>query len=256
MLTRDMEAAFVDSDTPSAATRVMLAGGAPLVQTGLEAVLTQDAGLQLVDKVLDAGEGMTRAQQMACDVLVLYVDRPQVELSPIVERLATEPAGASPGARTQVLVLTEDESRDALLTALRLGVRGYGIVTELPLDALCAGIRRLPRGEVWLCPLALRHLVATAVGGELGPGADSRRPRPRGHGPLSEREVEVLHLAAQQAGEETIAEALHISRSTVKTYLRRICEKLDAPSRADAIRQAIACGLIPDRRRTPRQSPA
>jgi DNA-binding NarL/FixJ family response regulator len=76
-------------------------------------------------------------------------------------------------------------------------------------------------------------------------GAGLRRDPP----PLSKRELAVLRRFADGANEQAIADELTISRNTVKTYLHRICEKLEATSRSDAMRIAFLHGLIPDRRR-------
>jgi NarL family two-component system response regulator YdfI len=100
-------------------------------------------------------------------------------------------------------------------------------------------------------------VVAAAAGAaaERAPGAGPPAPvrsSHDGYGPLSEREAAVLRLIAAGTREERAAQELHLSRNTVKTYLRRVCAKLDAPSRAAAIRVAIERGLIPDRRRAAR----
>lgn len=69
-------------------------------------------------------------------------------------------------------------------------------------------------------------------------------PRARGHGGLSAREVEVLRLAAEGLTDGQIAARLSISRRTVGQHLSSIYTRLDVPSRAAAVRVALARGVI------------
>ncbi|MEU0036333.1 helix-turn-helix transcriptional regulator [Streptomyces sp. NPDC006333] len=68
-------------------------------------------------------------------------------------------------------------------------------------------------------------------------------PGPERESPLSQRERQVLaHIAAGFTHLQT-SRRLHISQSSVETYLQRIRLKLDVPTRAHLIRAAIELGL-------------
>jgi DNA-binding CsgD family transcriptional regulator len=73
-------------------------------------------------------------------------------------------------------------------------------------------------------------------------------PRPQAPAPASEaltaREIEVLHLLAQDLSNPQIAERLVVSRRTVDAHLRSIYDKLGVKSRDAAIRVAREQGLI------------
>jgi ATP/maltotriose-dependent transcriptional regulator MalT len=83
----------------------------------------------------------------------------------------------------------------------------------------------------------------TAIGRELGRFL-SRRRAELGPRPLTEREIEVLRLAAAGQSGPRIAEQLVLSHSTVRTHFEHIYEKLGVGDRAAAVAQALRTGLI------------
>jgi DNA-binding CsgD family transcriptional regulator len=95
--------------------------------------------------------------------------------------------------------------------------------------------RRVPSAEL------VRTL--TAIGRELGRFLSLRRAE-LGPQPLSERELEVLRLAAEGVSGPAIAERLFVSPFTVKTHFEHIYEKLGVGDRAAAVAQALRTGLI------------
>ncbi len=64
--------------------------------------------------------------------------------------------------------------------------------------------------------------------------------------PLSERELEVLHLLAQGNSNQEIAEVLVIALDTVKRHVTHIFEKLGVHNRVQAVARARALGLLFD----------
>jgi PAS domain S-box-containing protein len=83
----------------------------------------------------------------------------------------------------------------------------------------------------------------TAIGRELGRFL-SRRWAEIGPRPLSEREIEVLRLAAEGVSGPGIAERLVLSPATVKTHFEHIYEKLGVGDRTAAVAQAMRTGVI------------
>ncbi|MDQ1348341.1 MAG: hypothetical protein QG573_1715 [Acidobacteriota bacterium] len=61
---------------------------------------------------------------------------------------------------------------------------------------------------------------------------------------LSDRELEILRFLARGSTTRSVADQLHISRSTVNNHVQHILQKLDAHTRLEAIRRAELAGLI------------
>lgn len=219
---------------------VALAGGSPLLQSGILTSLRPERRITVRTCSVDVDDAAAKARQLGCDVFILYADEPLSAANRAAERLRE---GSRP---TRVIVLTQSQNSFEMLATLRTGVLGYGILGSLRPEDVCAGVIAVARGGSWLCPVATRQLVDIAL---QQPAPVTALPLPKGSDvDLSERELQVLRLLALDKGEQEISEALAISRNTVKTYIRRICEKFDVGSRSEAIRFAIQHGIIPDRR--------
>lgn len=216
--------------------RIVLAGGAPLLQAGIAAALAGDDRLKVIAQVPNVQEVGGFLTGDGCDVVVLNTEAPCVEAATLMARRRE----CDGGCLARVLVLTDQDSTEELLITLHLGVEGYAVRRSLWPEDIRSALFTLKRGLPWLCPLATRQLVAMAVTLAGGTPVGCTRP-----GLLSHREAEVLGLAAMGAGEEEIAQRLYLSRSTVKTYLRRIREKLQVTSRSEAVRLGYQRGLIP-----------
>jgi DNA-binding NarL/FixJ family response regulator len=217
--------------------RVAVAGGVPLIRAGIVAAMALDDRLRLVDQDVDVEHAGDLLRRKACDVLVLNTESPHTEVGAVLNGSAGDPQ------RPKVLVLTDVESQRELLGTLQKGVEGYGIRSCLLEDDIRSGILAVGRGLTWTCPLTTRSLVQLAV--DDAADAAVAAARAGRQGPLSVREVEVLRCAASGEGEEQIAKTLYLSRNTVKTYLRRIREKLHVTTRGEAVLRGYERGLIP-----------
>ncbi|WP_427870208.1 helix-turn-helix domain-containing protein [Leucobacter luti] len=126
---------------------------------------------------------------------------------------------------------------------LTLGRRDQALETLHTLESIAGG----SRGEdVPFLASEVHELATTAVPKWEGLEAPMKPVRPNLElpVPLTSREREVLHLLASGASRTEIAERLFISMNTLKTHLRGVYRKLDAPNRATAILRAERAGLL------------
>jgi len=127
----------------------------------------------------------------------------------------------------QVIMLTVFEDSDRIFGALRAGASGYLLKRILPAELLQA-VRFVQSGGA-----AMTSVIARRITEEF------MRPTLAGQSPgeyeiLSTRENEVLKKLAQGALVKEIADQLGVSFGTVRTYIRRIYEKLHVRSRSQA----------------------
>ncbi|MEU3026712.1 DNA-binding response regulator [Streptomyces incarnatus] len=131
---------------------------------------------------------------------------------------------------TTPMVLTTYETDQDILRAIEAGASGYLLKDIVP-DALARAVRAAARGETVLAEPAQHTLL-------------NRVRNPQAAPALSPQEVAVLRHAAQGRTNAAIGAALHISETTVKTYLSRAYEKLGCGDRTSAVRVAVQRGLI------------
>jgi len=203
--------------------RVLIANDHALVRTGLNTILGAEPDIKIVGEARDGFEVINKSLELKPDVILMDIFMPGCTG---IEAMVTIKE-SFPSAK--VLILTISDHDEDLFKALRFGAQGY-LLKGASISEVVDAIRRTAAGEVMLSPRAVARLVAEfrykeeAAGVELG---------------LSARETEVLRLVGEGLTNTEIAKRLFIGESTVRTYLRRILEKLHLRNRIEAATYAV-----------------
>ena len=114
-----------------------------------------------------------------------------------------------------------------------------------------AGLARLAGArDAGVLPAALQAFERGAPGSRAAPapgrraGTASRTPARDGVDELSSREAEVLRGLAGAGSLREVADALFISRNTIKTHTRALYAKLGVGTREEAVRRGRELGLV------------
>lgn len=126
---------------------------------------------------------------------------------------------------TQFIMLTVYEDADHIFDALAAGATGY-LLKRTRREELLTALREVHAGGSPMSSNIARKIVQSFQRGS---------PKPNQAEGLSPRESEVLALLARGYLYKEVADMIGISLPTVKTYIRRICEKLHVHSRAEAV---------------------
>lgn len=126
---------------------------------------------------------------------------------------------------TQFVMLTVYEDANHIFDALAAGATGY-LLKRTAREALITALREVHAGGSPMSGNIARMVVQSL---QAGP------PKGSAAEGLSPRENEVLALLARGYLYKEVSDAIGISLPTVKTYIRRICEKLHVHSRAQAV---------------------
>jgi two-component system response regulator DesR len=198
--------------------RVVIAEDQAMVAGALAALLGIEADLDVVGTARNGREALDLVRTLAPDVLLTDIEMPGMtglELAAAVRAEARPP---------RVVILTTFARPGYLRRALDAGVSGY-ILKDAPSKHLADAIRRV-------------HAGGRAVDPELASEAWSESD------PLTDRERQVLRLAADGCSGAQIADELHLSEGTVRNYLSEAISKVGGRNRADAARIARAKGWL------------
>ena len=205
---------------PDELVRVLIAGGGSFFRGIVAAVISQARDLEVVASMPGPPKIVPAAQELRPDAVLLGDMAPNGDLVSIIGSIHAELPSCG------IVLITETKRIGDLRKAVAAGAVGYP-VDEIGPRELIDVLRRAGRGAL----TADDSLAPTAVG--------SLR-----NCPLTEREVEVLRLAAEGASSAEIASRLCLSSRTVRNHVSRIMGKVGARNRIDAIRIAAEAGWI------------
>ncbi|MFG3341408.1 response regulator [Glycomyces sp. NPDC048151] len=212
----------------TAPLRIALIDDEALIRTGFAAIIGAEPDLEVVAQGADGIDALAIARSGKADVLLMDVRMPTVDGIQATERIVAELA-----APPKILVVTTFDNDDYVWQALRAGADGF-LLKRTRVEDLLAAVRLVARTDALLFPEAVRRLASAAP----------TRKAPKGIGDLSEREREVLVLAAKGLSNQEIAAELFLGRETVKTHLSGVYTKLGVRDRTQAVIAAYEGGLV------------
>lgn len=209
--------------------RVLIADDQAITRTGLQHLLAEDAGIEVVGAARTGGEAVALAAELQPDVILMDLRMPELNGIEATRQIYR----ASP--RVGILVLTVFEDDASVFPAIRAGARGY-LLKHTEQDELLRAIRTVAQGGAIFSPG-----IAQRVLGYL-----NVPPPAAGRGVfdgLLPREREILEGIARGQTNGEIAEQLSLSPKTVSNYISNILLKVHATDRAKLMLMALDAGL-------------
>jgi DNA-binding NarL/FixJ family response regulator len=204
-----------------------------ITRLGLRLVLEQNADVEIVGEADDGQVGVTKALELAPDVVLMDVGLPTIDGIEATRQIK----GANPNIR--VIMLTTHDHADDVFAALTAGADGY-CLKETKADAIVSAMRLVMEGVVSLDSRIARALLTHV---QLGENAKQTPVKDEKFG-LSPRELEILKLLMDGCSNLQMADRLIISPETVKTHMRHIMEKLMVSDRTQAAVKAMRAGIF------------
>ncbi len=210
--------------------RVILADDHPSVRAGIRLFLERDPGIEVLAECDDGLEALNLVRRLQPDVAVVDLQMPGLGGLDVIKQARQE------DLKSGFIVLTAYDDDPYVFAALRAGAKGYLLKTAGP-EELGRAIRMVHAGHPALDPGVagrVMDMIGVAAGG-TGLAEPER---------LSERELEVLRLAAQGLTNRGIGHELGISERTVHSHLMNVFTKLHVSSRTEAAMKATRLGWI------------
>ncbi len=212
-------------------TKILLADDHPMLRQGIRELLERQSDFEVVAEAGDGDEAVRLASELKPHVVIMDIGMPKLSgLEATKQIKARHPA-------TAVLVLTIHDEDEYITGLLEAGAAGYLLKSAYG-EELVNAIRSIRTGELVLHPV---------VGQKLLKRMASLQPRPiklESVEQLTNREIDVLKLAAKGMSNGDIAVELGIGLRTVKGHLVSIFSKMRVGSRTEAVLQALKRGWI------------
>jgi NarL family two-component system response regulator LiaR len=211
--------------------RVLIADDHALLRESMRAVVNGQDDMEVVGEACDGEEAVSLSSDLKPDIAVLDIVMPRlngIEASKEIKKVSPS---------TAILILTAYDDVQYVMGLLEAGAAGYLLKSARGHD-VAAAIRAVRAGESVLHPTIITKLLTRGRGAAPG-GAG-----PKSKESLSDREFEVLRLAATGMSNKEIAEKLSVTVRTVKAHLSNIFAKMNVASRTEAILMAVREGWL------------
>jgi len=211
--------------------RVVLVDDHALLREGMRRLLEQEPDLAVVGEAADGTEAVAVVKELMPDVVLMDVVMPGISGVEATKQIKQS------CPQTAVLILSAYDDDRYILGLLEAGVAGYLLKSSRGREVVQA-IRAARTGDAVLHPSVTARLLAHIT---HSPAADAGAG---GAEHLTERELEVLRLAAAGLGNKEIAHELELSLPTIKAHLVNVFNKMGVGSRTEAVLHALRRGWI------------
>lgn len=210
--------------------RVMITDDHLIVREGLRLILETANDIEVVGEAVDGAECLQLVPSLNPDVILMDLQMPRMDGITTIGHLRKD------FPELAIVILTTYNEDDLMIRGLQAGARGY-LLKDSSRENLLDAIHAAARGETLLKPEILARVLApqSAPKPVLSTQTDST---------LTERELEVLQLAAKGERNKEMAYKLGITERTVKAHLQSIYQKFGVASRAAAVAVAAGKGLL------------
>ena len=194
--------------------RIIIADDHSVVRQGLRMFLGLDPDLEVVGEAVNGAEAVERAAALLPDVVLMDL------IMPVMSGLEATAEIRRRGLPTQVIVVTSVIEEAAVTAVIKAGAIGY-LLKDTEADELRRAIKAAAAGRAQLSPQIAARLLAETQSGS----ADT----------LTDRENEVLRLAAEGLSDQEIALRLLVSEPVVHSHVAGIVEKLRLANQSQAL---------------------
>jgi len=210
---------------------ILLAEDHVVVRESIRKSLEAQAQFNVVGEASDGEEAVRLALKLQPDVIIMDISMPKLNGIEATKQIkAMQPTST-------ILILTAYDYDQYIFPLLSAGAAGY-LLKDISSRELIEAIQTVHRGESVLHPLVARKVL-------------ERFSTYRGDTPgeqrtdiLTDREMDVLKMAARGKSNSSIAEEMHLSIHTIESHLGAFFNKLGVGSRTEAVIQAIKRGWL------------
>lgn len=214
-------------------TKLVLVDDHKVFLQGMEALLSRSEEFEVLETFTDGLELMRfLVEGNPPDVLLLDIEMKSISGVEVAENVLKQ----YPSVR--VIMLSTYFNEDFISHLMESGISGY-LLKSTGFPELKEAINKVAEGSFAFSPEVMEVIVKG-----FGPKERRANPGDSDSSPLTDREVELIRLIANELTMKEIAGKLFLSEHTVKTHRKNIMAKMDVKNTAGMIKKAFILGLI------------
>ncbi|MGP4081493.1 response regulator [Pseudalkalibacillus sp. R45] len=198
--------------------KILVAEDQRMLLGALSSLLDMEEDMEVISQTMNGQEAFEGIVNLQPDVCLMDIEMPGCSGLDVAGKLA----GISHPCK--IIILTTFARPGYFERAVKTGVHGY-LLKDGSIEDLSDSIRKVVSGQRVFSP----ELMMTTITEE---------------NPLTEREQEILQLAASGMTTKEITKELFLSHGTVRNYISEIIHKLETKNRIEAIKTAEKKGWI------------
>ena len=207
--------------------QVLICDDHPIVQIGLQSLINERPGMELVGQAGDGEEAVSLAKSIKPDVIVMDIVMPRKNgIDAMSEIKKSNP-------HIRILVFSNFSDDKYVFPAIKAGANGYLLKDSTPEELIQA------ISDVYHEKSSLHPVIAQKVIEELHQPSELLKTED----PLTEREVQVLRYVAQGLSNQDISKELKIKEGTVRIHVGNTLKKLQLSNRTQAALYALREGI-------------
>jgi len=210
---------------------VLLADDHPIVRQGLRHLLEAEADLMIVGEAEDGLQAVQLSEKFKPKVLIVDIMMPGLNGLEVVRQVKDR----SPS--TCSIVLSMQSADVYIVEALKSGALGY-VLKETGPSELVNAVQQVIAGKRYLSPRLSERLIDVLLQRKEEATLDPYET-------LTNREREVLQMAAEGLTSSAIAKRLSISPRTAELHRGRMMSKLGLNNQTELVRYALKRGILP-----------
>ncbi|MFO7773053.1 MAG: response regulator transcription factor [Dehalococcoidia bacterium] len=211
--------------------RVLVTDDHAIVRDGICALLALTPDIEAVGQATNGREALEMVAKLAPEIVLMDIVMPLMDGLEATRRIHKR------FPETKVIVLTQYEDREYVLSVIEAGASGF-VSKAAASSELTSAIRSVYQGDSFLSPSIARLLVEDYRQiARVGRNKDTSEQ-------LTDREREILKLLAEGYSTGEIARMLVISPKTVERHKTNLMAKLDLHNRLELFKYALRKGMI------------
>jgi two-component system response regulator NreC len=209
---------------------ILLADDHQIVLQGVRALLESEPDFRVLGEACTGIDALEKAMRLKPDVVVLDLSMPDIRGSEIARQIHKN------NPKTKIIILSMYSKEAYVVEALNNGALSY-VLKGSQSDELVQAIRLAVHDIRYLSPPLSEDSLQQYISKTKGQNLDLLET-------LTNRERQILHLAARGIGNIEIAKTLSISPRTVEVHRAKVMSKLGLHNQSELIRLAIQRGIL------------